>query len=110
LRTIRTHAVAHDKQKKNPLKNRGLMNRLNPFDAKRRAAVQKTEDDLHKKRQTTVKADRKSHKKAQKLRRKTHGVLAAGLQTSFKAAEDEWTRVEKEGLEVAENESEEDEQ
>ena len=36
LRGIKTHEVVHDMQKKNPLKNRSAMKKLNPFDAKRR--------------------------------------------------------------------------
>lgn len=41
LRQVRTHVVLHDKQKKNPLKNKGLMKKLNPYDVTRRAAEKK---------------------------------------------------------------------
>lgn len=41
LRSVRTHDVKHNMTKKNPLKNRAIMKRLNPYDATRRAAEQK---------------------------------------------------------------------
>lgn len=109
LRGIKTHEVAHDRQRKNPLKNRGLMHRLNPFDAKRRAAVQKAEEERHQKRVASIKANRKAAKKAQKTRRQAFNALAGGLQDSFKRAEEEWDREEHEGQEASEEE-EEDEQ
>jgi large subunit ribosomal protein L4e len=41
LRGIKTNEAKHTLQKKNPLTNRGLMKKLNPFDAKRRELEQK---------------------------------------------------------------------
>lgn len=111
LRGIKTHAVAHDRNRKNPLKNKGLMNRLNPFDAKRRAAQLKGEEERHKARVANAKAARKAHKKAQAARRKAFNALAGGLQTSFKTAEELWNKVENEGLlKEDDDEDEEDEQ
>jgi large subunit ribosomal protein L4e len=109
LRAIKTHEVAHDRQRKNPLKNRGLMSRLNPFDAKRRDAQKKQEEERHKKRVATIKETRKAVKKAKKVRRKAWNALSGGLQDSFKKAEDDWNREEHEGQEASEEE-EEDEQ
>jgi len=41
LRQVRKSEVHHDKGKKNPLRNRALMRRLNPFNEKRREAEKK---------------------------------------------------------------------
>jgi large subunit ribosomal protein L4e len=62
LRQIKTHEHTHDKQKKNPLKNRALMRRLNPYDAKRREAEKKLNEDRHKKRAADLKGLRKAKK------------------------------------------------
>jgi len=37
VRTKRTNAILHDRRKRNPLKNRALMNKLNPFDKERKS-------------------------------------------------------------------------
>ena len=107
LRGIRTHTVLHQKTKKNPLKNRGAMQRLNPFELTRRAAQAKQESDVHQKRVANAKADRKAHKKAQAQRRKTFNELAGGLQESFRKAEEQWYKEEKQ---VVESEEEEDDE
>jgi large subunit ribosomal protein L4e len=41
LRGVRKHEVAHEKVKRNPLKSRSAMKRLNPYDAQRRTQEQK---------------------------------------------------------------------
>lgn len=41
LRSIKTNEVKHDLQKKNPLTNRGIMKKLNPFDSRRREIEKK---------------------------------------------------------------------
>jgi len=41
LRGIKKNEVIHDLRKKNPLKNRALMKKLNPFNEKRREAEKK---------------------------------------------------------------------
>ncbi|CDW75533.1 60s ribosomal protein l4 [Stylonychia lemnae] len=109
LRQVRSHVVLHDKQKKNPLKNRGLMHRLNPHDAVRRAAEKKAEEDRHTKRVTNAKANRKVTKKSKAERRKAFITLQEGLQASFKHAEDILLQEVREGQDVAEEESEDDE-
>lgn len=109
LRAVKTTTVLHDLKKKNPLKNRSLMKKLNPFDAVRREAQTKAEAERHVKRVAAVKAGRKVAKKDQAGRRKTFNGLWSGLEGSFRAAEDEWKRVEAEGQDVVSEESEEDE-
>lgn len=93
LRLIKTSKVAHDFKKKNPLKNRALMKKLNPFDAVRRAQEQKDNEERHKKRSANLKALRKEHKKATAARSKAFNGLQDGLAGSFKQAEHEWLRV-----------------
>lgn len=109
LRQVKTHSRVHDLQKRNPLKNRALMKKLNPFDATRRLQEQKAKDEAHKKRLAGIKAARKAHKKARNNRRKTFQALNQGLVDSFKHAEDEWKRVEAAGLDKQESEEEDDE-
>lgn len=109
LRQVRTHVVLHDKQKKNPLKNKGLMKKLNPHDVTRRAAEKKKEEERHQQRLANVKANRKAAKKSKTERRKAFNTLQGGLQQSFKDAEDLLEREVREGLEVAEEEEEDDE-
>jgi large subunit ribosomal protein L4e len=109
LRQVRTHKVLHDKQKRNPLKNKGLMQKLNPYEATRKAAELKQQQDTHAKRQANLKANRKAHKKAQLERRKRFNALANGLQDAFVKAEEQWEREEKEGQEQVEEEEEDDE-
>lgn len=41
LRGIKTNEVKHDLQKKNPLNNRGIMKKLNPFDSRRKEIEKK---------------------------------------------------------------------
>ena len=41
LRSVKTNEVKHDLQKKNPLSNRGIMKKLNPFDARRKEMEKK---------------------------------------------------------------------
>lgn len=109
LRQIRTHTVLHDKQKKNPLKNKGLMNKLNPFEATKKAAELKKQEETHKKRQANLKADRKVQKKAQLERRKRFNDLSNGLQDAFRKAEEKWTKEENEGMVQEDLEEEDDE-
>lgn len=108
LRQVKTSKVAHDMKKKNPLKNRTLMRKLNPFDATRRANEQKDMEERHKKRVAGIKALRKSHKKDRASRAKAFNGTWAGMEESFKQAETEWLRVG--GLLDVESASEEDDE
>jgi hypothetical protein len=46
----------HDKTKKNPLTNKAIMNRLNPFAKKRAEILAKAEADRHSKRVAALQA------------------------------------------------------
>jgi large subunit ribosomal protein L4e len=87
LRAQKPQNAKHDR-KKNALKNRALMHRLNPHDRVRKELEQKLQQERHAKRAATLKAKRKEGKKAKAERRKTFNGIAEGLQASFKAAED----------------------
>jgi large subunit ribosomal protein L4e len=109
LRQVKTHNRVHDMQKRNPLKNRALMQKLNPFDAIRKAQEKKQREETHKKRLAGIKAARKAHKKARTERRVKFTALSAGLAQSFKNAEDDWHRTEAAGLDKQDDEEEDDE-
>jgi large subunit ribosomal protein L4e len=109
LRQVRTTSVLHELKKKNPLKNRSLMNKLNPHYAVKRAAEKKVQDEKSAKRAASIKATRKAVKKAKTLRRKGFNTVAEGLQSSFRKADAEWIRTELNAVEESEGE-EEDEQ
>ena len=108
---MKTTTVLHDLKKKNPLKNRSLMNKLNPYDAVKRANEQKTQEERHKKRVATIKDIRKSHKKAKVVRRQKFNKLWAGLEESNRIADKAWEKMENE-FKVAEGQEvdEEDEE
>jgi large subunit ribosomal protein L4e len=86
LRLVKTSVVQHV-AKKNPLQNRALMNRLNPFDKVRRANEQKQQADRAKVRAANIKKDRKAAKKANHLRCKTFNGIWAGMEDQFEKAE-----------------------
>ncbi len=90
LRLVKTHNVAHDKNKKNPLQNRSLMRRLNPFDEKRRDAEKKLQEERSKKRVAAVKAARKDKKtkEAKNKRNVAFRELQGSLSQSYKHALD----------------------
>lgn len=58
LRAVRKSTVAHEKTKRNPLKNNVIMKRLNPYNEKRRAAEKKADEERNKKRAAILKAKR----------------------------------------------------
>jgi len=66
--------LAHEKTKRNPLKNNVIMKRLNPFNEKRRAAQKKDDEDRHKKRAALLKQKRKD-KKGKKARNAGYRAL-----------------------------------
>jgi len=86
LHQVKTSVVQHV-AKKNPLQNRALMNRLNPFDKVRRANEQKQQADRAKARAANIKKDRKAATKATHLRRKTFNGIWAGMEDQFEKAE-----------------------
>jgi large subunit ribosomal protein L4e len=90
LRDIKTVDRLHDKSKKNPLKNRSLMRRLNPFDEKRREIEKKAQEERHKKRVATLKNLRKDKnwKAAKKTRNANYKKLQGDLVKSYQHAVD----------------------
>jgi large subunit ribosomal protein L4e len=88
LRAQRTSVRAHDKTKKNPLKNKGMMLRLNPFAKKRAELVAKREADRHTARAAALKAKRSKAGRAAKHTRNVRSQgLDAGLVKSFADAD-----------------------
>merc|ERR550514_222691 len=84
LRAQRTSVRAHDKTKKNPLKNKQMMLRLNPFAKKQAELVAKREAARHKARAAALKAKRSKAGRASKATRtKRDQALNAGLVQSF---------------------------
>lgn len=92
LRQVRQHAVAHDLTKKNPLKNRGLMKKLNPFGVSQIEATKKAEKERADKRKANLKQLRKAAKKASNDRRKKYGEIQEGLKASFRKADQQWEK------------------
>jgi large subunit ribosomal protein L4e len=87
LREIRTSVRAHDKTKKNPLKNKTMMQKLNPNFKAQAAADVKAEDARKKTRATAIKEKRSKKGKLSKAKRtERFNGLADGLETSFKEA------------------------
>ena len=86
LRVVRTSAPLHV-AKKNPLTNRILMKRLNPFDAVRRVAEQKANEAAAKAHITNKKKERLAAKKEQKPRRKAFNAIWSAQAESFATAE-----------------------
>jgi large subunit ribosomal protein L4e len=106
LRVVKTSVPLHV-HKKNPLTNKVLMNRLNPFDKIRRATEQKLIEERRKQRITTLKKDRKATKKAKAARRKTFNKIQHTMAESFDAAEHAFQRI---GADAPESEEEEEDE
>lgn len=89
LRDMRTSVRVHDKTKKNPLTNKAMMNKINPFGKARAGLIAKMEADRHAKRAKALK-DKKSkagrHTKAKRTVRDQ--ALYAGLKQSYQDADD----------------------
>jgi hypothetical protein len=56
LREVRKNIVVHDKTKKNPLTNKAMMNKLNPFAKKKSELLAKLEKERNAKRAAAIKA------------------------------------------------------
>jgi len=88
LRQQRTSVRVHHKTKKNPLKNKAMMLRMNPFAKKRAELIAKREADRHNGRAAALKAKRgKAGNKAKQTRTKRDQALNAGLVQSFADAD-----------------------
>lgn len=78
----------HDKTKKNPLTNKAIMNRLNPFAKKKAEILKKLEADRHAARAKLIKEKRSKAGRAKKhARTKGEQGRQAGLVQSFADAE-----------------------
>ena len=106
---MKTNEAAHDLKKKNPIHNRALMKKINPYNETRRKLEKAEQEERHKKRQAAIKTARKASKKDRVARRKRFIALQTGLQTSFADAEKKWLKEEAEGLEQVAVSSEDDE-
>ena len=88
LRDIRHSVRAHDKTRKNPLTNKALMNKLNPYAKTQAAAFEKLKEERHKKRADRIKAQRsKAGKKDKSTRNKTYQGLQDDLKKAFADAD-----------------------
>jgi len=111
LREVRKSIRAHDKAKKNPLVNKAMMNKLNPFAKKQAELLKKAEADRKVKRAAAIKAKKsKAGKKSKAERTKGYHELQNGLKASFKAAEDLIAEEERQGNYVPGDTEEEDDE
>lgn len=113
LRDIKHNVRVHDKNKKNPLTNKALMGRLNPFAKKANQLVQ----DAAKKRAAdrkkllAAKRGKAGGNKAKVARNQKWTALQEGLKASYKEAEDLIEEEQRQGNYVpGETDSEEDDE
>merc|ERR1712194_742991 len=111
LRDIKHSARVHDKTKKNPLTNKAMMLKLNPYAKKAAELRSKLEKERNAKRATVIKEKRsKAGKKAKAGRTKEYQKLQGELKQAFKAAEDVIAEEERAGNYVPGDTTEEDEE
>ena len=109
LRSTRKNVCAHQ-AKKNPLTNKALMNRLNPFAKKRAELIAKTEATRHTARVAAAKAKiTKAQRQAKSKRNATYRDLQDKLKASYQAAQDLLDAEDKAGNYVPGETSEDDE-
>jgi large subunit ribosomal protein L4e len=111
LREVRKSIRVHDKTNKNPLKNKALMNKLNPFAKKKAELIAKLEKERAAKKAAALKAKRSKAGKASKNKRtETWKGLQDGLKASFKHAEEVIEEEERQGNYVPGDTEEEDDE
>ena len=89
LRDVKTSVRVHDKTKKNPLQNRAIMNRLNPFAAQQRTILAKQQADRHAARAKLIKEKRSKAGRAKKhTRTVANQARNTGLEKSYRDAQD----------------------
>lgn len=87
LREVKTSMRVHDKCKKNPLKNRNMMQKLNPFSRTARANELVAAEARQAARAAALKKKHSKAGRAEKAKRTArHNALHAGLEASFTAA------------------------
>lgn len=89
VRRKQVNKCLHDRKKRNPLKNKALMSRLNPFDKVRKANETKKEQDAKKNKETKLKAKRALRKQHRKLGRGFISKYRTGLSSA-----DEFTKAD----------------
>ena len=114
LRQVRTNLRAHEKTKKNPLKNKTQMQKLNPFAATARELEKKAQKARQDARAKALSQKRsKAGAKAKATRTTRFNKLAEDLEQSFKDAQkvvdDERKAGEYRGDESSDEEEESDE-
>ena len=110
LKDIKHNVRLHDKTKKNPLKNKAMMLKLNPYAKKAAELRAKLEKERNSKRAAVLKEKRsKAGKKSKQERNKTYHGLQGELKDAFKAAEDVIAEEEKAGNYVPGETTEEEE-
>jgi large subunit ribosomal protein L4e len=88
LRDIRTSVRVHDKTKKNPLKNKVMMQKINPYSNTARDLEQKAQEARKEARNATLAKNRSKVGRAAKAKRTLKfNMLANGLEESFKDAQ-----------------------
>ena len=92
LRKKQTKRCLHDRKKRNPLRNKAIMSRLNPFDKIRRANEEKKQQDAIKNRDTKVKAKRASRKNFRKQGRQFISNYRKGLEVANKDTVNEYNQ------------------
>lgn len=109
LRDVKTSVVLHDKCKKNPLKNRNMMQKLNPFSRTARANEIVATEARQKARAAALKQKHsKAGRAAKAARTSRQNALYAGLEESFKAANEVILEEMRQGrIEESEEEGEE---
>jgi len=89
LRAVRKNTLAKRSTRKNPLKNKTVMQRLNPSSKLWREASKKAAEQAKKDRLAKLKARHsKAGRKEKQARGKRHADLHAGLEKSFQEADD----------------------
>ena len=88
LREVRTNVRAHDKNHKNPLKNRALMQRLNPYSKTAIAVAAKLDSKRKADRLAKLKVKRsKTGRQEKVVRAKRFAGLREDLEESFRVAQ-----------------------
>ena len=88
LREEKREVRTHEKTKKNPLKNKVAMQRLNPYSKTALDLEKKASADRVKARKAALAKKRSKAGRAEKSKRtKRFGMLADGLEESFKDAQ-----------------------
>ncbi len=88
LRAVRHNTVARKTTNKNPLKNRTLMQKLNPYSKVQRALEAKDVETRRAARKAALKHKHsKAGRKEKVVRNKRFAALSAGLESSFAAAQ-----------------------